>query len=319
MIFIQFDSQHVIVQRPDMNPVKYLSASECLADLVGHPIIEPITIIYPCAGSIPSSPVEPLTNQLAIKLRGSRSFLPEWNKQAFEMIEGLLPIVERQSILVSFDDYLFRGLPESTRFYALPYELALQYPRYGNDGLAHEWAFQQIRDRIKKHPLITIHLQDRPTLAAFKDGKVVDTTTGYSPLDGLPGYTTCGTIDPSLPIMLASSGMSVMNIRNVLSERSGWQSSPSPESMRMNSLVKAIGSMAASCNGLDTLFFFGDNLSEVIPICERLSGFGLLLTERKPNELSALLCLTSDESRIKVFCIHKEYSALLAEMIQNPT
>ena len=226
MILLQFDPDQVIVQRAGNTPVKYPSSSECLAALVDLPTKEAITVVYPCAGSIPSSPIEPLTGQLVKMMEASLSFLPEWNTQAFEMIEGLLPLVERQPILVAFDDHLFRDLPQHSRFYALPFELSQRYPRHGNDGLAHDWAFQQIRDDLKNDPLITIHLQGRPTLAAFRGGKVVDMSTGYSPLDGLPGSTTCGTIDPSLPIMLASSGRNLADIRTELAKRSGWQTIP---------------------------------------------------------------------------------------------
>ncbi len=204
MIFLQVDLNRVIVHHPGMNPLEYLSASECLAELVNSLIIEPIIVIYPCARSIPSSQVEPLTSQLVSNLKASLSLLPEWNKPTFELIDGLMPLIERQPILVAFDDYLFRELPEHIRSYALPYELSQKYPRYGNDGLAHDWAFQQIIDETQPRPTITVHLQSRPTLAAFKAGRVVDTTTGYSPLDGLPGNTTCGTIDPSLSVMLAA-------------------------------------------------------------------------------------------------------------------
>lgn len=319
MIILQFDPKHVIVQSDIMTPVKFSSASECLTDLVVFPTKEAITVIYPCAGSIPSSSVEPLTRRLVKKLEASLSFLPEWNKLAFEMIEGLLPMVEQQPVQVAFDDYLFVDLPENIRSYALPYDLSQQYPRYGNDGLAHAWAFHQIKEQAKNGPLITVHLQDRPTLAGFLDGKVVDTTTGYSPLDGLPGKTTCGMIDPGLLVMLASSGMTMANIRTELCEHSGWQSVPSPEGMRRNFLVKAIGSMAASCHGLKALFFFGNDLSEVPDICKRYSRFGLRLKESKPQDASTLLCLTSFESKVEVFCLHKEYGALLSEMVRAAT
>lgn len=136
--------------------------------------------------------------------------------------------------------------------------------KHGGDGLAHTWAAMQ---NPRKGSLISIHLAEQTTLCGFKDGKIKATSSGYSPVEGLPGDNTCGRIDPSLAIMLADK-IGVSGARDLLINESGWQAlSPCSgvlddaltREMWINELHKSIGSMAAHCGGLERIFLFGEN------------------------------------------------------------
>jgi acetate kinase len=148
-------------------------------------------------------------------------------------------------------------------------------------------------------------------------------STGYSPVDGLPGEQSSGTIDPSLPMMMAKGGKSTSEIRQLLAGESGWQTIHDPESFRLRSILHAIGSLAASAGDLKYLVFFGEPVESnrifTQAVCTRLNPFGLALPEQDFPSSHGIIPLTSRGSRIEAIWIPETISNIYQQLIQQST
>lgn len=131
-----------------------------------------------------------------------------------------------------FDTAFFAGLPARARDYALPQALVKQYGirRYGFHGLAHQamctfWSTQaglsQPAQQTQHSRVITLQLGSGCSIAAIENGQPVDTSMGFSPLEGLMMATRSGDIDPGILLFLQGQGRSVDEIDTLLSHESG--------------------------------------------------------------------------------------------------
>lgn len=127
-----------------------------------------------------------------------------------------------------FDTAFFQSMSKVAYLYALPYELYREHGirRYGFHGSSHQFVSQQAADMLSKPlnecNLITAHLGNGCSIAAIRGGKAIDTSLGFTPLEGLVMGTRCGDIDPSLPGYLQQTlGYSVEQVDNLLNKASG--------------------------------------------------------------------------------------------------
>jgi len=199
--------------------------------------------------------------------------------------------------------------------------------------------------------LITCHLGNGSSLAAIKDGKSIDTTMGVTPLEGVPMGTRCGSVDPSLVDIIAGiENASLKDAMNILNKESGvlgvygkssdFRDIEEAAGVDLNdgSLVKSanadkrallaldvfayqvakfIGSYIAVLGGLDALIFtagIGENSPFIRRvICEKLSGIGIRIDEKKNSvRASDFLDVTGSGSIAKVFAIPTNEELVIA-------
>jgi acetate kinase len=127
-----------------------------------------------------------------------------------------------------FDTAFFQTMPKHAYLYALPYELYQQHNirRYGFHGSSHYFVAHEAANALGKDltdcNLITAHLGNGCSIAAIKQGKAIDTSLGFTPLEGLVMGTRCGDIDPSLPTYLIEQlGYSAAEVSALLNKQSG--------------------------------------------------------------------------------------------------
>ena len=184
-----------------------------------------------------------------------------------------------------FDTAFFQTIPKHAYLYALPYELYQQHNirRYGFHGTSHYFVAHEAANALKKElsacSLITAHLGNGCSIAAIKQGKAIDTSLGFTPLEGLVMGTRCGDIDPSLPTYLIEQlGYSVSEVSELLNKKSGLlgiselsndcrileqqandgnQQAQLALDMFIYRLVKYIGAYIAVVGPLDALVFTG--------------------------------------------------------------
>lgn len=107
-----------------------------------------------------------------------------------------------------FDTGWFANLPEVARHYALPASLTKKYHlrRFGFHGISHQSVAEQaaasLGQELKKLNLITVHLGGGASITAIKAGRPIDTSMGFTPMEGLVMMTRCGDIDPAIPLYL---------------------------------------------------------------------------------------------------------------------
>ena len=212
-----------------------------------------------------------------------------------------------------FDTAFFQTMPKHAYLYALPYELYQQHNirRYGFHGSSHYFVAHQGANFLKKElsacNLITAHLGNGCSIAAIKQGKAIDTSLGFTPLEGLMMGTRCGDIDPSLPTYLVEQlGYSAAKVNEMLNKESGLlgiskfsndcrtleqqakegnQQAQLALDMFIYRLVKYIGAYLAIVGPLDALIFtggIGENSAYIREnTIQQLSHMGLQLDPQK--------------------------------------
>ena len=127
-----------------------------------------------------------------------------------------------------FDTAIYRALPEHARTYAIPRRLAtlLAIEKYGFHGTSHAWVFRQAAQKLRKSPrlfsAVTIHLGAGASMTLWQNGAPIDTTMGFTPLEGLTMLTRSGDIDPAIPLYIQDKlGWSTERVKHLLEYESG--------------------------------------------------------------------------------------------------
>jgi len=203
-----------------------------------------------------------------------------------------------------FDTSFHATLPPAAATYAIPQEWRDSYGirKYGFHGLAHAWtsrrAVELLGPRSGPTRIVTCHLGAGASLAAVVDGRCVDTTMGFTPLDGLVMATRAGAVDPGLVLWLqVHAGIGPDEIGEALEERSGLTGLAGTPDMRvvldraaagdddaslaldvyLRRLRTGIAAMAGAAEGLDAIVFsggVGEHAPEVR--CRAVGGLGFL-------------------------------------------
>jgi acetate kinase len=213
-------------------------------------------------------------------------------------------------MIAAFDTSFFADLPDVAREYALPQDIRerLQIRRYGFHGLAHRHMIERyraLRPAIAGPRLITLQLGSGCSATASLDGHPLDTSMGFTPLEGLIMGTRSGDLDPMLPLlMVEQGGMSVDEVEALLNKKSGLLGlSGGSNDMRdlqhaaangdvaadlavrvfCYRIVKYIGAYMAVLGGVDAIVFgggIGERSAEVrAAVCDAFAWCGLDLDE----------------------------------------
>ncbi len=251
-----------------------------------------------------------------------------------ETIEEILPQIPQVAV---FDTAFHQTIPLPAKVYPLPYEYYLQgIQRYGFHGISHQYCTnrtsQILQQPLESLKIVTCHLGNGCSLAAIKNGVCLDTTMGFSPLEGLMMGTRCGSIDPQIPLYLIEQyGLNVAQVNQILNKKSGLlgvsgisadmrailqaisqgnkQASLAFE-LYLHRLISYIGAMTASLNGLDVLVFtagIGENSSIVRErTCAGLTYLGVRLDLAKNNSVSRDINIAREDSAVKILVIHTQ-------------
>lgn len=208
--------------------------------------------------------------------------------KAFQRVLGEVP-----SVMV-FDTAFHQTMPESTYLYALPYDYYKKYGirKYGFHGTSHKFVSERAAEilgrPIESLRLISCHLGNGASIAAIEGGKSIDTSMGFTPLEGVVMGTRSGTIDPAIiPFIMMKTGKSVDEVLTILNKESGLLGLSGFSSDLRDIEMKAeqgdhraelaldifasrihqyIGSYAARMNGVDAVIFtagIGENSSTI--------------------------------------------------------
>jgi acetate kinase len=209
--------------------------------------------------------------------------------RAISKAERALPDVPHIAV---FDTAFHATIPDEAATYALPRRWRdLGIRRYGFHGLSVQWCAEQVR--VPR--LVVCHLGGGSSVTAVRDGRSVDTTMGFSPLEGVPMTTRSGSVDPGALIhLLRAHGVDVQTLDHELNFDSGMKAlgGGTGDMREVGGLAlevftyrvaAAIGALAVALDGLDALAFtagIGENSSLVrARICERLGFLGVELDE----------------------------------------
>ncbi|MBU3107204.1 acetate kinase [Clostridium gasigenes] len=143
-------------------------------------------------------------------------------------INACRELMPKTPMVVVFDTAFHQTMPEEAFIYALPYELYEKHSirKYGFHGTSHKFVSEQVAEvmgkDIKDLKIITCHLGNGASLCAVKNGISIDTSMGFTPLDGVAMGTRCGSIDPAIVTYLIKElNYSVEDANNLLNKESG--------------------------------------------------------------------------------------------------
>jgi acetate kinase len=208
---------------------------------------------------------------------------PLHQRAALEGIDAVAAALPGVPQVACFDTAFHRTLPPAAATYAVPHDWTERYRlrRYGFHGLNVEWCTRQARrelDEEGSRRLVVCHLGSGCSVTAVLDGRSVDTTMGFTPLDGVPMATRSGAVDPGLLLHVARAGVSVDELDEALQHRSGLLgvsgvSADLREVLRaadagdaratlafavfVRGIAAAIAAMTTALGGLDALVFTG--------------------------------------------------------------
>lgn len=234
-----------------------------------------------------------------------------------------------------FDTAFHQTMPDYAYMYALPYEFYEKYKirRYGFHGTSHKYvsrvAAELMGKPIENLKIITCHLGNGASVTAVKNGESIDTSMGYTPLEGLVMGTRSGDVDPAIVTYLASkAGYTAEEVNNILNKKSGFlglsgissdsrdledaaKSGNKRAQLALNAfyyrIKKYIGAYAAAMGGVDTIVFtagIGENSALAREkVCEGMEFIGVKIDKEKNNVRGRTAEISTSDSKVKVFLI----------------
>ena len=287
-----------------------------------------------------------VTDEVIDKIDGLAELAPVHNHAhalALRACKKVMPATTPQ--VVVFDTAFHQTMPPKAYMFGLPYEdyEQLHVRKYGFHGTSHRFVSaalaQAMGKDIKDLKIVSCHLGNGSSITAVDGGKSVDTTMGFTPLDGVIMGTRSGSVDPSAVDFVAEKhGFTPAQMSDYLNKKSGFLgisgiSSDNrdiiAESQKGNKraelvndmltyeIKKYIGSFAAAMNGLDAVLFtggIGENESLVRSMaCSDMEFFGIKLDEEVNKSIRGKLCkISSADSKVEVWVVPTNEELLIA-------
>lgn len=291
-------------------------------DAVGHRVVH---------GGAKYTKATKLTVPVIQSVEAISELAPLHNPANLQGIYAAMEIITHVPHIAIFDTAFHQTLPKKAYEYAVPNDWYKNYHvrKYGFHGTNHKYVAHQTYNLIGKNKgkLITCHLGNGSSLSAINNNECIDTSMGFTPLEGIPMGTRSGSIDPAIPLymmeklkvdsnkmdILLNKKSGILAISNFSSDiRDIWAKAQKGHKRALYTLDKLayeialkIGSYAAALNGLDAITFtagIGENAWYLRrDICSYLSHLGVKLDNRK-NRTNATQ-IHDAESKVKIFVI----------------
>ena len=285
-----------------------------------------------------------ITDDVMDALRECSDLAPLHNPPNILGIEACKELMPNTPMVGVFDTAFHQTMPPEAYIYAIPYEYYEKYGirKYGFHGTSHKYvamrAAEMLGEEIGNLRIITCHLGNGASCAAVKNGVCIDTSMGFTPLDGLVMGTRSGAIDPAvITFIKEKEGISAEEVLQILNKKSGVQGISGissdfrdlEEAARQGNeraqlalkvfayRVKSyIGSYMAKMNGADAIVFtagIGENDIDMREmICSDLDGIGVKLDADKNNVRASEAIISADDSKVKVLLIPTNEELMIA-------
>ncbi len=247
--------------------------------------------------------------------------------------------------VVVFDTAFHQTMPKEAFMFGLPYEDYENYHvrKYGFHGTSHRFVSAALAEAmgkdIKDLKIVSCHLGNGSSITAVNAGKSVDTSMGFTPLDGVVMGTRCGAVDPSAVTFIADKhGFTPAEMSDYMNKKSGFlgvsgigsdnrdiqaaalagnERAQLVSDMLVYEIKKYIGSYAAVMNGVDAILFtggIGENSWEIRDkVCADMDYFGIKIdTELNKSTRGKLIKLSTPDSKVEVWIVPTNEELLIA-------
>jgi acetate kinase len=294
---------HADVDRDELRHA--LESEFASADVVGHRIVH---------GGERFHAAVRVDREVESQLRELTELAPLHQTKSLAALDAVSETLPNIPAFACFDTAFHATLPQAAATYALPADWRERWHlrRYGFHGLSHAWVAQRAPELGMRTPglrIVSCHLGAGASLCAIQDGISVDTTMGFTPLEGLVMATRSGSVDPGMLLwVLERERLSAQQLADALEHRSGLLGLAGSADMRelitrrgdgdprarlaidvyVHRLRAEIAAMAAALGGLDVLVFtggVGEHASEIRAYAaEGLAFLGVALDDRRNRE-----------------------------------
>ncbi len=321
-------SRHLDAPRAQVNPDELetaLSAELGEADAIGHRIVHGGER-YRHAVRIDPGVREDLSALVELA--------PLHQPKSLAALDAVSQALPDLPAVACFDTAFHATLPAAASTYALPAEWRERWglKRYGFHGLSHGWVARRAPEMLAREPaglrIVGCHLGAGASLCAIADGRSIDTTMGFTPLEGLVMATRSGSIDPGMVLWLAGQeDLTIAELEDALEHRSGLLGLAGSADMReiaaraqagderarlaldvyVHRLRGGIATMAAALGGLDALVFTGGVGEHSAEVRSRaVAGLGFLdvtLDEAANRDASGDVDVSADAARVRTLVV----------------
>lgn len=282
------------------------------------------------------------------KLEKLNRLAPLHNPANLEAVEAAKKLLGKSIHFAIFDTAFHATLPEKAFLYGLPYKFAKQgIRRYGFHGTSHEYVSKEAAKILNKKSaaIITCHMGNGISLAAIKNGKCLDTSMGFTPLEGPIMGTRSGSIDPAIIFHLTGklgkklNAKSLNRIHEMLEYESGfkglsgissdirklWAKPKAPGTKRTfkvlsYQMAKLITGYFTTLGGLPDAIVFTAGIGENAhylrkQICDYLKPFGILVDQKRNRGNETLISVA--RSKTKIFIIKTQEELQMAKVISE--
>ena len=301
----------------------HLSDEKIIPDALGHRVVHGFTL----------QNTVPVSLSLIHFLKKVAELAPLHDIAEIEVMEHCHSIFPCKQYAV-FDTSFFKELPTKAKIYGLPYKYFKKgIHRYGFHGLSHAYVTKGLKGMV-----ISCHLGSGCSITALKNGKPIDTSMGFTPLEGPIMGTRSGSLDPAIvPYLMEHQKLSLKRISVLLNDKSGLLgisgiSNDFRDLMKSHSgraklalevfiyqVSKIIGSYMAALQGLDILVFtagIGERNAYLRQrILENFGYMGIKLDEHK-NEMNEKI-ISKASSKVKVMVIPTDEEKMILEEVQK--
>ncbi len=283
-----------------------------------------------------------ITDEVMRVLQENIELAPLHNPPNIKGIQACKRVIPETPQVGVFDTAFHANMPSHAFLYGIPYELYKRHKirRYGFHGTSHRFvsnsAAEMLGKPLSELKIITAHLGNGCSMAAINGGFSVDTSMGFTPLEGLLMGTRAGDIDPSVILyIMGKEGLSLSEASTLLNKHSGLIGI-SGESSDMREVIasmnegnkrskiafnifvyrikKYIGSYAAAMGGLDALVFtggIGENATDIrTEVCRDMEFFGIELDPERNAKKEILI--SKDSAKTKVLRIPTNEELVIA-------
>lgn len=289
-----------------------------------------------------------LTDEVLAKLELCRDLAPLHTGAHIMGIQGCLAAMPKTPQVLVFDTaFHTASMPDYAYVYPVSYDMYEKYAvrRYGAHGTSHRYVsgecIKLLGGKAEGTKIVTCHLGNGSSISAVKDGKVLDTSMGFTPLAGIEMGTRCGDIDPAIvPYIMNKTGMNADEMNEYMNKKCGFLgvSGISSDCRDVSAAAKAgnkraklaldivsyqirkfIGAYTAAMGGLDAIVFtagIGENDWEMREsVCSELGYFGVEFDAEHNANLPRPLVATEiskPTSKVKVFMIPTNEELVIA-------
>ncbi len=288
-----------------------------------------------------------LTDEVLEKLELCRDFAPLHTGPHIMGIKGCLAVMPDKPQVLVFDTAFHQTMPPQAYMYGISWDMYEKYHirRYGAHGTSHRFVAREMAKLLDKPleetKIVTCHIGNGASISAVKGGKCIDTSMGFTPLDGVIMGTRCGSIDPAIvPYIMEKEGYTPAQMSEYMNKKCGFLgiSGISSDSRDIEAAIlegnerayiaastlayqckKFIGSYAAAMNGLDAVVWtagMGENNPELRDrACADMDYYGIKIdrelnakTHHQPHTVE----LSTPDSKVKVYVLPTNEELMIA-------